>query len=83
MRSIKTSMESAFNPAPLWRLAWRMVVQMLPGRAYGWEGGGGGGWFWVGDWLGVEFVDNVDVGVVDGGNRGGGSCSCDGSAELV
>ncbi len=33
--------------------------------------------------LGVEFVDNVDVGVVDGGNRGGGSRSCDGSAELV
>ena len=36
-----------------------------------------------GDWLGVEFVDNVDVGVFNGGNRGGGGCSCDGSAELV
>ena len=36
-----------------------------------------------GDWLGVELVDNVDVGVVDGGNRGGGSRSCDGSGELV
>ena len=47
----------------------------------------GGWWRWGmvlgGDWLGVEFVDNVDVGVVDGGNRGGGSCSCDGSAKLV
>ena len=36
-----------------------------------------------GDWLGVEFVDTVDVGVFNGGNRGGGGCSCDGSAELV
>ena len=36
-----------------------------------------------GDWLGVEFVDDVDVGVVNGGNRGGGGCSCNGSAELV
>jgi hypothetical protein len=36
-----------------------------------------------GDRLSVEFVDNVDVGVVDGGNRGGGSRSCDGSAKLV
>ena len=47
----------------------------------------GGWWRWGvvlgGDWLGVEFVDNVDVGVIDGGNRGGGGCSCDGSAELV
>ena len=33
MRTINISMESAFTPAPLWRLAWRMVVQMLPGRA--------------------------------------------------
>jgi hypothetical protein len=36
-----------------------------------------------GDRLGVEFVDNVDVGVVDGGNRGGGSRSSDGSVKLV
>ena len=36
-----------------------------------------------GDWLGVEFVDNVNVGVVNGGNRCGGGCSCDGSEELV
>jgi hypothetical protein len=36
-----------------------------------------------GNWLGAEFVDDVDVGVVNGGNRGGGGCSCDGSAELV
>ena len=36
-----------------------------------------------GDWLSVEFVDNVNVGVVDGGNRSGGGCSCNGSAELV
>ena len=36
-----------------------------------------------GDRLSVEFVDNVDVGVVDGGNRSGGGCSCNGSAELV
>ena len=47
----------------------------------------GGWWRWGvvldGDWLGVEFVDNVDVGVFNGGNRGGGGCSCDGSAELV
>ena len=47
-RSIKISMESVFTQAPLWRLAWRMVVQMLPGRAYGWDGGGGRGWFWAG-----------------------------------
>jgi hypothetical protein len=47
-RSKKISMESAFTPAPLWQLAWRMVVQMLPRRAYGWEGGGDGGWFSVG-----------------------------------
>ncbi len=47
----------------------------------------GGLWQWGvvvgGDRLSVEFVDNVDVGVVDGGNRGGGGCSCNGSAELV
>ena len=36
-----------------------------------------------GDRLSVEFVDNVDVGVVDGCNRSGGGCSCNGSAELV
>ena len=38
-----------------------------------------------GDRLGVEFVDNVDVdvGVVDGGNRGGGSCLWNGCAKLV
>ena len=35
-----------------------------------------------GDRLGVEFVDNVDVGVVDGGNRGGGSRSSDGSVRV-
>ena len=47
----------------------------------------GGLWRWGivvgGDRLSVKFVDNVDVGVVDGGNRGGGGCSCNGSAELV
>ena len=36
-----------------------------------------------GDRLSVEFVDNVDVGVVDGGNRVGGGCLCDSSAELI
>ena len=36
-----------------------------------------------GDRLSVKFVDNVDVGVVNGGNRSGGGCSCNGSAELV
>ncbi len=36
-----------------------------------------------GDWLCVEFFDNVDVGVVNGGNRGGGHCLYKGSAELV
>ncbi len=34
------------------------------------------------DWLCVELFDDVDVGVINGGNRGGG-CSCDGSAGLV
>ena len=47
----------------------------------------GGWWRWGmvlgGDRLGVKFVDNVDVGVADGGNRGGGSCLCDSSAKLV
>ena len=76
------SMESAFTLAPLCRLAWRMVVQMLPGTAYG------GRVVVVGDCCGwglvsVEFIYNVDVGVLDGGNRGGGGCSCNGSAELV
>jgi hypothetical protein len=33
MRLINISIESAFALAPLLRLAWRMVVQMLPGRA--------------------------------------------------
>ena len=28
-----------------------------------------------GDWLCVEFPDNVDVGIVNRGNRGGGRCS--------
>jgi len=36
-----------------------------------------------GDRLSIEFVDNVDVGVVDGDNRIGGGCLCNGSAELV
>ena len=44
-------------------------------------------WWWGvvvgGDRLSVEFVDNVDVGVVNGCNRGGSGCSCNGSAELV
>ena len=47
----------------------------------------GGWWRWgvvlSGDWLCVQFVDNVDVGGVNGGNRGRGACSCDGRAELV
>ena len=65
--------------------------------ATGMEDGGGnvaregiwlGGLCWWGivvggDRLSVKFVDNVDVGVFNGGNRGGGGCSCDGSAELV
>ena len=46
-RSVKGSMESAFTSAPLCRLAWRMVVQMLSGRAYGWDSGGGGEWCWA------------------------------------
>ena len=36
-----------------------------------------------GDRLSVEFVHTVDVGVVNGGNRSGGGCSCNGGAELV
>ena len=36
-----------------------------------------------GDWLCVELFDNVDVGVINGVNRGGGGCSCNGSAALV
>ena len=36
-----------------------------------------------GDWLGVQFVDNVDAGGVNGGNRGRGGCSCNGRVELV
>jgi hypothetical protein len=32
-RSINILIELAFTPAPLLQLAWRMVVQMLPGRA--------------------------------------------------
>ena len=52
------------------------------------EGIGLGGWWWWGmvlgrNWLGVKFVDDMDVGVVNGSNRGGGGCSCDSSAELV
>ena len=35
------------------------------------------------DQLGVEFVDNVDVGVVDESNGGGCSCECDSSSKLV
>ena len=35
-----------------------------------------------GDWLGAEFVDHVDVGVVNGGNRGGGGCYCDGKQQV-
>ncbi len=33
MMLMKMSMESALTPAPLWRLACRIVVQMSPGRA--------------------------------------------------
>jgi hypothetical protein len=40
---MKRSMESAFTPAPLCRLACRIVVQISPGSAYIWVGGGGGG----------------------------------------
>ena len=74
-------------------------VSVYPGAlvAAGVENGGadvareciwlGGLWWWGvvvgGDRLSVEFVDNVDVGVVDGCNGGGSGCSCDGSAELV
>ena len=36
-----------------------------------------------GDWSGVEAADNIDVGVVDGGDGGGSGGSCDGGAELV
>ena len=32
-RWITTSIDSAFTTALLWRLAWRMVVQMSTGRA--------------------------------------------------
>jgi hypothetical protein len=75
-RSIKISMESAFTPAPLWRLAWRMGVQMSPGRAYGWDGGGGGGWFCVvrnfaSDWSSDNYqlitVNHEDVGFIVAG----------------
>ncbi len=52
------------------------------------EGIGLGGWWrWGvslgGDWLCEEISDDVNVGVVNGGNRGGGRCSCNGSAKLV
>jgi hypothetical protein len=52
------------------------------------EGVGLGGWWWWGvslggDWLCVELFDDMDVGVINGGNRGGGGCSCNSSAELV
>jgi hypothetical protein len=33
MTAMKMSMESALTPAPLWRLACHIVVQMSPGRA--------------------------------------------------
>ncbi len=36
-----------------------------------------------GDWLCVELFDDVDVGVINEGDRGGGGCLCNGSAELV
>ena len=40
-----------------------------------------------GDWLGVEFLGDVDadvdVGVVNGSDIGGGGCSCYGSGESV
>ena len=39
-RSIKASMESALTPAPLWRWAWRIVVQISPGKEYVCGGGG-------------------------------------------
>ncbi len=52
------------------------------------EGVGLGGWWqWGvslgGDWLCVELFDEFDVGVINGGNQGGGGCLCNGSAELV
>ncbi len=52
------------------------------------EGVGLGGWWrWevsLGrDWLCVELFDDVDVGVVNGGNQDGGGCSCIGSAAVV
>ena len=65
-----------------------VVTSVENGYAYVARDGIWLGWWWRwgmvlgGDRLGVEFVDNVDIGVVDGGNRGGG-CSCDGSAKLV
>ncbi len=48
----------------------------------------GGSWRWGvslgGDWLcAVELFDNVAIGVINGGNRGGGGCLCNGSAELI
>ena len=47
----------------------------------------GGRWFGrvmlCGDWLGVQVADNVDVGVADGSDGGGGCGTCDGCAELV
>jgi hypothetical protein len=53
------------------------------------EGVGLGGWWqWGGvslggDWLCVELFDDVDVGVINGGDQGGSGCSCDDSAESV
>ena len=35
------------------------------------------------DWLGVQFIDNVDVGGVNGSNRVRGGCLCEGRGELV
>jgi hypothetical protein len=47
----------------------------------------GGWWQWGvslgGDWFCVTFFNELDVGVVNGGDQGGGRCLCNGSVELV
>ena len=37
-RLLKRLFESVFMPTPLFLTAWRIVLQMLPGRENGWDG---------------------------------------------
>ncbi len=46
-RDVKRSIESVFMSAPLFLAAWRIVLEMSPGRENGWDGVDGvvQGWF--------------------------------------